>query len=69
MRSAAALGLTNQNRILTEGPMMQCGKDRVGNYASTGGWAIGAMAATDLYASASIIQVSSEQQARLEQVA
>ena len=64
-----ALGLTNQNRILTEGPMMQRGRNQVGNYASTGGWTIGAKVAMELYASAPIITLTSEQQARVEQVA
>ena len=33
-----ALGLTNQNAILTDGPMMSGGKEKVGGFASTGGW-------------------------------
>lgn len=64
-----ALGLTNQNPILEEGPMMQHGKGEVGGYASTGGWTIGAKPATALYSSAPIITLTPEQQARLEEVA
>ncbi len=64
-----ALGLTNQNTILTQGPMMEKGKAQVGNFASTGGWTIGSKAPTDLYASASILSLTSEQQALLESVA
>ena len=64
-----AVGLTNQNRILTEGPMMQDGKDQVGNFASTAGWTIGEKSATELYASASLITLTTEQQLRLEEVA
>src|SRR4030042_1995362 len=36
-----AFGLTNQNPILTEGPMMSGGMDKVGGFASTGGWTLG----------------------------
>ncbi|HET7088831.1 MAG TPA: hypothetical protein VFL17_09290 [Anaerolineae bacterium] len=64
-----AVGLTNRNRILTEGPMMQGGKDQVGNFASTAGWTMGARPPAELYASASLITLTSEQQLRLEEVA
>jgi hypothetical protein len=64
-----ALGLVNDNPILTEGPMMQYGPEEVGRFASTGGWMIGVNSATDLYASTSLISLTSEQQNRLERVA
>ena len=64
-----AFGLTNQNPVLTEGPMMQKGEDQIGRFASTGGWTIGTKQATDLYASKAIITLSPEQQTRLEEVA
>lgn len=64
-----AFGLTNRNAVLTDGPMMQGGKDRVGQFASTGGWTIGAKPATELYASTRIVALTSEQQRRLEEVA
>ena len=64
-----ALGLVNDNPILTEGPMMQYGPEEVGRFASTGGWTIGLKPATDLYASASLLTLTSEQQDRLERVA
>ena len=35
-----ALGLTNHNVILTDGPMMSGGVDKVGGFASTGGWTL-----------------------------
>jgi hypothetical protein len=63
-----ALGLANQNKILTDGPMMQNGKDQVVNFASTGGWTIGAKPVSELYASQPIITLTDEQQARLEEV-
>ncbi len=64
-----AVGLTNQNRILTNGPMVQYGKDQVGSFASTGGWTIGAKPTADLYSSAPLIVLTPEQQTRLETVA
>ncbi len=64
-----ALGLVNDNPILTEGPMMQYGLEEVGRFASTGGWTIGVKPATDLFASTSLLTLTSEQQNRLERVA
>lgn len=64
-----AVGLTNQNRLLTEGPMQQYSKGDIGSFASTGGWTIGKKPATELYASTSLIKLTSEQQTRLETVA
>lgn len=64
-----ALGLVNQNAVLTKGPMMEKGLDQVGNFASTGGWTLGAKSATELFASALLIPLTEEQQARLEEVA
>jgi hypothetical protein len=64
-----AFGLANQNRVLTEGPMMRNGKDEVVNFASTGGWTIAAKPVKDLYASNAIITLTEEQQKRLEEVA
>jgi hypothetical protein len=64
-----ALGLVNDNPILTEGPMMKYGSEDVGRFASTGGWTIGAKPATDLYASTPILKLTQEQQTRLERVA
>ena len=64
-----AFGLANQNRILTEGPMMRSGKEGVVNFASTGGWIIAAKPIIELYASNSIISLTDEQQKRLEEVA
>lgn len=64
-----ALGLTNQNAILTEGPMVSGGMDKVGGFASTGGWTIGVKSPTELYASKKIMALTDEQQARLLEVA
>ena len=64
-----AFGLTNQNPILTEGLMVSQGKDRVGNFASTGGWTLGTKAPMDLYASTAFVHLTEEQQAQLLKVA
>ena len=64
-----ALGLVNKNPILEQGQMMAGGQQEVGNFASTGGWTIGAKAATELYSSVEIVKLTPEQQARLEEVA
>lgn len=64
-----AVGLTNQNTILTKGAMMKGGKDQIGNFASTGGWTIGSRSPNDLYASTPLFVLSDEQQRRLQEVA
>jgi hypothetical protein len=67
-----ALGLTNRNPLLTEGLMMQYSKANnadIGNFASTGGWTIGAKPASELYASMVIVPLTADQQARLVDVA
>jgi hypothetical protein len=64
-----ALGLTNKNTILTEGPMVTNSQGQVENFASTGGWTIAAKPIRELYASAEIISLTPEQQEHLEHVA
>ncbi|MBK8903522.1 MAG: hypothetical protein IPM53_20225 [Anaerolineaceae bacterium] len=63
-----ALGLVNQNPILTEGPMVQQSDGDIGRFASTGGWTLGHHPATELYASAPLVSLTPEQQTRLEKV-
>lgn len=64
-----AFGLTNQNRILTKGPMVEYNQGDITGYASTGGWTLATRPITQLYASTSIVALTPEQQARLENVA
>ncbi len=64
-----ALGLTNQNPILTEGQMVSNGIENVGGFASTGGWTLGSRPSTELYSSHAIITLSEAQQSRLLEVA
>ena len=64
-----ALGLANQNKILTDGSMMRNGKENVVNFASTGGWTLAARPVIELYASQPIVPLTDEQQKRLDEVA
>lgn len=49
--------------------MMSGGLDKVGGFASTGGWTIGAKSPAELYSSTKIMALTEEQQARLLEVA
>lgn len=65
-----ATGLANKNPILDEGPMMKYGgRDKIGNFASTGGWTLGTKKATELYSKFEIIKLTSDQQKILEEFA
>lgn len=64
-----AFGLTNANPILTEGPITQYGEGEIGRFASTGGWTLGTKSPVELFASAPLVTLTAEQQARLEEVA
>ncbi|MCZ7574235.1 MAG: hypothetical protein M5U01_37265 [Ardenticatenaceae bacterium] len=64
-----AFGLTNQNPVLTEGPLIRYSKGQIERFASTGGWTLGTRPVTALYASIPVVALRREQQARLEAVA
>ena len=64
-----ALGLANENPILTEGPMVQYSEGQIEGFASTGGWTIAAKPITEVYASVPILSLSPEQQKLVEEVA
>lgn len=64
-----ALGLTNRNPILTEGPMATNSGGQIERYASTGGWTLATVPIADLYASTSIVELTAEQQALVAKVA
>jgi hypothetical protein len=64
-----AFGLTNQNQVLTEGPMASKGIGKVGGFASTAGWTLGKKQATKLYASMPMVTLSDTQQAEMTEVA
>lgn len=61
-----ALGLANENPILTEGPLSQGGK--AGSYASTGGWTLGTRAGPNYVASLELIALTPDQQATVDDV-
>jgi hypothetical protein len=64
-----AFGISNKNIILEEGPMMdeQYGGD-AGRFASTGGWSLSVGSPMDYYSKFEFVTLSSEQQARVENV-
>lgn len=64
-----ALGLVNKSTVLDEGPMMQEGRKKAGNFASTGGWTIGAKPVMELYSSVEIIPLNPEQQDLVRKIA
>lgn len=64
-----AVGLANQNSILTEGPMVLYSDGQVERFASTGGWSLVAKPITELYASMDLIRLTAEQQKLVEEVA
>jgi hypothetical protein len=55
--------------ILQQGPLMQASDGQIEQFASTGGWTLGVKRAGELYASASILSLTDEQQARVAEAA
>ncbi len=64
-----AVGLVNRNPMLTDGPITTESKGRIDGFASTGGWTIGAKPVTELFASTDLIQLTPEQQSRVQDAA
>ncbi len=64
-----AVGLANRNPILTAGPMVQNSAGQIEQFASTGGWTLGAKPAKQLYATLDLIPLNELQQSRVEEVA
>ena len=64
-----AVGLANENSILTEGPMVRYSEGQIDRFASTGGWTLAKKPVTELYASMDLIPLTAQQQALVEQVA
>ena len=63
-----ALGLSNKNKILEEGPMADPKYGGAGNFASTGGWTIAKGDAMDHYSKYSLVSLTPEQQLLVESV-
>jgi len=64
-----ALGLSNKNKILEEGPMADPRYGDPGRFASTGGWTISKGSAMDHYSKHSFVTLTPEQQELIERVA
>lgn len=58
-----ALGLSQKSDVLEKGVMGTEYKDKIGSFASTGGWTLGSKKAVDLFSSSEIIPLTAEQQA------
>ena len=63
-----AIGLVNENPILTKGKISEYG-DKKAYFAATGGWGLGKKTGGELLASAKIITLTPEQQEIVEEVA
>ncbi|MBI2007315.1 MAG: hypothetical protein HYS83_01255 [Candidatus Blackburnbacteria bacterium] len=63
-----ALGLTQKSDVLDKGVMGTQYRKDLGNFASTGGWTLGAKDAVKLYSSSEITPLTKEQQALVEKV-
>jgi len=61
-----ALGLANQNPVLTDGPLSQ--GDQVGSFASTGGWTLGTNSGPTYVAALELVQLTPDQQKIVEDV-
>lgn len=64
-----AVGLGNKSKVLTEGDMIQYGKDQVGNFASTGGWSLSKNNPMDYYAKGDLIALTPQQEELVNKVA
>src|SRR3989344_9161927 len=64
-----ALGLSNKNKILEEGPMADSRYGGAGGFASTGGWTIAKGGAMNHYSNHSFVTLTPEQQSLVERVA
>ena len=64
-----ALGLTNRNPVLLEGPLPQYAGEAIDRFASTGGWTAGTQPVTALYASQTLVALTAAQQSRVEEAA
>lgn len=63
-----AFGLANENRILTEGPMMDPRYGGAHGFASTGGWTLARGSVMDHYAMHRFVTLTEDQQGLVERV-
>jgi len=64
-----AFGLANENSIITNGPITKYGEERIGSFASTGGWTIARKPLKDFMAKSQLATLTNTQQIRLQKVA
>ncbi len=63
-----ALGLANKSKVLDEGPM-KTGSTDTANFASTGGWTLGAKPVMEIYSSKQLLPLNSFQQDLVKKIA
>ncbi len=63
-----ALGLANKSKVLDEGPM-KIGDTPTANFASTGGWTLGAKPVMEIYSASEIIPLTEQQQELVKKIA
>lgn len=63
-----ALGLTQKSKVLDEGPMKTSGTDTA-NFASTGGWTLGAKPVMEIYSSKELFKLNDFQQGLVKKIA
>lgn len=64
-----AFGLVQKSDVLDKGVMGTQYRKELGNFASTGGWTLGAKSAVKLYSSSQIIPLTPEQNALVDKIA
>jgi len=62
------LGIANKTNVLSQGPMGTQYKDQVGNFASTGGWTLGAKEGGKLFNSQNLISLTPQQEALVTEI-
>ncbi len=63
------LGISNKTQVLSESPMGTKYKGQEGNFASTGGWTLGAQDGGKLFNSKSLVNLTSEQENLVKKIA
>lgn len=63
------LGIANKTDVLSLGPMGTQYKNEIGNFASTGGWTLGAKDGGKLFNSQTLVQLTQEQEAMVTEIA
>lgn len=63
-----ALGLTQKSDVLDKGVMGKYPKEKLGGFASTGGWTLGVKPAVDLFSSTEIVSLTAQQQELVKRI-